>query len=66
MGCLLDALTRSYDVLGLGLAAGRVEPASKLDSLWVLEEAGVAVAALQRYKVQRSIDANAGWPRQGR
>jgi hypothetical protein len=54
MGCLLDALTRAYDVLGLGAAAGGdevfrglvlariIEPASKLDSLRVLQEAGVA------------------------
>jgi hypothetical protein len=57
MGCLLDALTRDYDVLGLGAAAGGdevfrdlvlariIEPASKLDSLRVLEEAGVAAAS---------------------
>ena len=55
MGCLLDALARAYDMLGLGKAAGGdevfrglvlariIEPASKLDSLRVLEEAGVAV-----------------------
>ena len=55
MGCLLDALARAYDVLGFGVAAGGnevfrglvlariIEPASKLDSLRVLEEAGVAV-----------------------
>ena len=54
MGVLLDALACGYDVLGLRLAAGRdrvfadlvaariIEPASKLDSLRVLEEAGVA------------------------
>jgi hypothetical protein len=57
MGCLLDALTRGYDVLGLGAAAGGdevfrdlvlariIEPASKLDSLRVLEEAGVTAAS---------------------
>ena len=54
MGHLLDALSRAYDVLGFDAAAGGdevfrdlvlariIEPASKLDSLRVLEEAGVA------------------------
>lgn len=54
MGHLLDALERAYRVLGLDRAAGGdavfrdlvlariIEPASKLDSLRVLEEAGVA------------------------
>ena len=57
MGCLLDALARAYDMLGLGKAAGGdevfrglvlariIEPASKLDSLRVLEEAGAAAAS---------------------
>jgi hypothetical protein len=57
MGCLLDALSRAYDVVGLGAAAGGdevfrdlvlariIEPSSKLDSLRVLEEAGVAAAS---------------------
>jgi hypothetical protein len=57
MGCLLDALSRAYDVLGFGQAAGGdevffqlvaarvIEPVSKLDSLRVLEEAGVAPAS---------------------
>jgi Transposase DDE domain len=57
MGCLLDALSRAYDVLGIGAAAAGdqvfrdlvlariIEPASKLDSLRVLEEAGVAAAS---------------------
>jgi hypothetical protein len=52
MGCLLDALSRGYDVLGFGRASGGddvfrdlvlarvIEPVSKLDSLRVLEEAG--------------------------
>jgi hypothetical protein len=51
------ALSRAYDVLGLGVAAGGdevfrglvlariIEPASKLDSLRVLEEAGAAAAS---------------------
>jgi hypothetical protein len=53
MGHLWDALTRGYEVLGLHEAAGGdevfrqlvlariIEPTSKLDSLRVLEEAGV-------------------------
>jgi len=54
---LVDALARGYDVLGFGRAAGGdevfrqlvlariIEPVSKLDSLRVLEEAGVAPAS---------------------
>jgi hypothetical protein len=54
MGCLLGALEHAYRVLGLEDAAGGdevfrhlvlariIEPSSKLDSLRVLEEAGVA------------------------
>lgn len=54
MGCLLDSLEHAYRVLGLADAAGGdevfrdlvlariIEPVSKLDSLRVLEEAGVA------------------------
>ena len=57
MGCLLDALAPAYDVLGFGQAAGGdevffqltaariIEPVSKLDSLRVLEEAGLAPAS---------------------
>ncbi len=57
MGCLLDALAPAYDVLGLGAAAGGdevfrglvlariIEPASKLDSLRDLEEAGPTAAS---------------------
>lgn len=63
LGHLLDGLARGYDVLGFGRAAGGdevfrdlvlariIEPVSKLDSLRVLEEAGVApvsYAALKR------------------
>jgi hypothetical protein len=56
MGCLVDALSRGYDVLGLAAAtdgdevfrqlvlARIIEPVSKLDSLRVLEEAGMAPA----------------------
>jgi len=54
MGYLLDALSRAYDVLGFGRAAGGdevfrqlvlariIEPTSKLDAPRVLEEAGLA------------------------
>ena len=54
MGCLLHALWHAYDVLGFWGAAGGdavfrdlvvariIEPVSKLDSLRVLEEAGLA------------------------
>jgi Transposase DDE domain len=57
MGCLLDALARAYDVLGFGQATGAdevffqlvaarvIEPVSKLDSLRVLEEAGLAAVS---------------------
>jgi len=57
MGCLLDALSRGFEVLGLDRASGGdevfrdlvlariIEPASKLDSLRVLEEAGAAAAS---------------------
>ena len=53
MGCLLDALSRAYDLLGFGQASGGddvfrglvlariIEPVSKADSLRVLEEAGL-------------------------
>jgi hypothetical protein len=62
MGCLLDALSHAYDVLGFGGAAEGdevfrdlvlarvIEPASKLDSLRVLEEAGVTAASYRTVK----------------
>jgi hypothetical protein len=65
MGCLLDALARAYDGLGLGAASGGdevfrdlvlariIEPASKLDSLRVLEEAGVTAAVSYRTGLRR-------------
>ena len=65
MGHLLDALTRAYDVLGFGGAAGGdevfrdlvlariIEPSSKLDSLRVLEEAGAAAGASYRTVLRR-------------
>ena len=69
MGCLLDALERGYRVLGLDAAAGGdgvfrdlvlariIEPVSKLDSLRVLEEAGVAPASYRT--VERRLPAYA-------
>jgi hypothetical protein len=62
MGCLLDALSRAFEVLGFGQAAGTdevfrdlvlariIEPASKLDSLRVLEEAGAAAVSYRTVK----------------
>jgi hypothetical protein len=62
MGCLLDALSRAYGVLGFGQASGGdevfrdlvlariIEPVSKLDSLRVLEEAGAAAASYRTVK----------------
>ena len=56
MGCLVAAVSRGYRVLGFGQAttgdevffrlvlARIIEPVSKLDSLRVLEEAGVTPA----------------------
>ena len=69
MGCLLDALERGYRVLGLDAAAGGdkvfrdlvlariIEPASKLDSLRVLEEAGTAPPSYRT--VERRLPAYA-------
>ena len=69
MGCLLDALERGYRVLGLDAAAGGdgvfrdlvlariIEPVSKLDSLRVLEEAGVTPASYRT--VERRLPAYA-------
>ena len=62
MGHLVDALEHAYRVLGLEEAAGGdevfrhlvlariIEPVSKLDSLRVLEEAGVAPASYPTLK----------------
>ena len=62
MGFLLDALSQAYDVLGFTAAAGGdevffqlvaariIEPVSKLDSLRVLEEAGVAASSYRMVK----------------
>jgi Transposase DDE domain len=70
MGHLLDALARGYDVLGFGAAAGRdevfralvlariIEATSKLDSLRVLTEAGMAAPSYRT--VQRRLRLYAG------
>jgi hydrogenase/urease accessory protein HupE len=62
MGHLLDGLARGYDVLGFGRPTSRdevfrqlvlariMEPVSKLDSLLVLEAAGVASASYATLK----------------
>jgi hypothetical protein len=75
MGVLLDALMRGYEVLGFGRAAGGdevfaglvlariIEPASKLDSLRVLEEAGVAPASYATVKRRLPVYAREAWRR---
>jgi len=74
MGCLLDALMGVYDVLGLGAAVGGdevfrdlvpgriIEPASKLDSLRVLEEAGVAAASYRTVAAAAACLCEGGVP----
>jgi hypothetical protein len=71
MGHLLDALARGYDVLGFGGATGRdevfralvmariIEPTSKLDSLRVLEEAGMAPPSYRTVKRRLRLYADA-------
>jgi hypothetical protein len=73
MGHLLDALARGYDVLGFGQATGGdgvfrdlalariIEPVSKLDSLRVLEEAGVAPASYATLERRLPAYAKASW-----
>jgi hypothetical protein len=73
MGHLLDALDHGYRVLGLEDAAGGdevfrhlvlariIEPASKLDSLRVLEEAGVASASYATVKRRLPAYAEEEW-----
>jgi hypothetical protein len=73
MGVLLDALASGYDVLGLRRAAGGdavfaelvaariIEPASKLDSLRVLEESGVAPASYATVKRRLPVYARDSW-----
>ena len=73
MGCLLDALDRGYRVLGLDEAAGGdgvfrqlvlariIEPASKIDSLRVLEEAGEAPPSYATLKRRLPAYAQKEW-----
>ena len=73
MGHLLDALGRGYDMLGFARAtagdemfrqlvlARIIEPASKLDSLRVLEEAGEAPASYATLKRRLPAYARASW-----
>jgi hypothetical protein len=76
MGCLLDALSRGYDVLGLAAATGGdevffqlvlariIEPVSKLDSLRVLEEAGVPPAPYRTVTRRLRVFAKDSWRQQ--
>jgi hypothetical protein len=75
MGCLLDGLVQAYDVLGFGRASGGdqvfadlvlariIEPASKLDSLRVLEEAGTAAVSYATVKRRLPAYAKESWRR---
>jgi hypothetical protein len=76
MGHLLDALSRAYDVLGFPQATGHdevfrqlvlariIEPASKQDSLRVLEEAGAPAPSYPT--LNRRLPAWAGESLRGR
>jgi Transposase DDE domain len=76
MDCLLDALSHAYDVLGFSRASGGdevfehlvlariIEPVSKLDSLRVLEEAGVAAASYRTVKRRLPVYGKDSWRRQ--
>src|SRR6201997_4346218 len=76
MGHLLDALDHGYRVLGLEDAAGGdevfrhlvlariIEPSSKIDSLRVLDEAGVTPASYRTLKRRLPAYAEETW-RQG-
>jgi hypothetical protein len=73
MGHLVDALEHAYRVLGFEEAAGGdevfrqlvlariIEPVSKLDSLRVLEEAGVTPASYRTLKRRMPAYAEDGW-----
>ena len=76
MGCLLDALDRAWRVLGLDAAAGGdevffqlvaariIESVSKLDSLRVLEEAGVAPPSYPTVNRRLRVYAKEAWRQQ--
>jgi len=73
MGHLWDALSRAYEVLGFGVAAGGdevfkalvlariIEPTSKLDSLRVIEEAGAAAPSYPTLNRRLPLYANDSW-----
>jgi len=73
MDCLLDALEHAYRTVGLDRAAGGdevfrdlvlariIEPVSKLDSLRVLEEAGVAAVSYRTVKRRLPVYARDSW-----
>jgi Transposase DDE domain len=73
MGCLLDSLEHAYRVLGLAAATGGdevffqlvaariIEPVSKLDSLRVLEEAGLKPASYPTVNRRLPAYAREGW-----
>jgi hypothetical protein len=75
MGHLHDALSRGYQELGFGRAAGGdevfaqlvlariIEPASKLDSLRVLEEAGIAPVSYATLRRRLPAYAEDAWRR---
>jgi len=75
MGCLLDALSQAYDVLGFGQASGAdgvfrglvlariIEPVSKSDSLRVLDEAGLASPSYSTLKRRLPVYAKEAWRR---
>ena len=76
MGCLVGALSRGYDVLGLAAAAGGdevfrqlvlariIEPVSKLDSARVLEEAGVPPVPYRTVTRRLGVFAKDSWRQQ--
>jgi hypothetical protein len=76
MGCLVDALSRGYEVLGLAAAAGGdevfrqlvlariIETVSKLDSLRVLEEAGAMPARYRTVTRRLRAFAKDSWRQQ--
>jgi len=73
MGHLWDALSCAYDALGLAAAAGGdevfrhlvlariIEPTSKIDSLWVLAEAGVATVSYPTITRRLRVYSAEGW-----
>ena len=76
MGHLCDALSRAYDALGFDEAAGGdevfrqlvlariIEPTSKLDSLRVLEEAGLVAASYPTMNRRLPVYAKTEWRQQ--